>query len=87
MTRTILCGVLAGGCLLLGLATALVQAENRDRGMHLNEKMERCRMLEGVTRDTAATILGEDWGPLPADPTLLKNAVLPKRPKPNGAQP
>jgi hypothetical protein len=81
MTRTILCGVLAAGCLVLGLCTALVQAENRDRGATLNEKMESCRMLEGVARDTATDVLGADWGPLPADPTILQRALLPRPPK------
>jgi hypothetical protein len=89
MTRRILTGLLAAGCLVLGLATALVQAGNRDRGARLNLKLEACRMLEGVTRDSATAVLGEDWGALPADPTLLQRAVQPRpRPaKPKGVQP
>jgi hypothetical protein len=90
VTRTLLAGLLAGGCLVLGLCTALVQAGNRDRGARLNEKLEACRMLEGVTRDSATAVLGADWGPLPADPTLLQRALLPKPqqpPKNKGAQP
>ena len=89
MTRTLLVGLLAGGCLVLGLATALVQAGNRDRGARLNEKLEACRMLEGVTRDSATAMLGADWGPLPEDPTLLQRALQPnaQAPKPKGVQP
>lgn len=94
MTRKLLCALLAAGCVLLGLATAMVQAENRDRGAKQNEIMERCRILEGVTRDTATEVLGRDWGPLPADPTILQRARLPRpatQPAPNarprGAQP
>jgi len=95
MTRRLLCGVLAAGCLALGLATALQQAENRDRAATLNEKMEACRMLEGVTRDNATAVLGADWGPLAADPTLLQRALEPRparpaaapKPKAKGAQP
>jgi len=91
MTRTFLCAVLAGACLLLGLATALIQAGNRERGTVLNEQLETCRMLEGVTRDRATDILGGDWGALPADPTILQRALQPRPPlspsKPKGAQP
>ena len=90
MTRTLLSALLAAGCLVLGLATALVQAENRERGATLNEKMEACRMLEGVTRDTATAVLGADWGPLPPDPTILQRALQPRpaaAPKSKGAQP
>jgi len=89
MTRTWLTGLLAAGCLALGLATALIQAENRQRGTSLNEKLESCRMLEGVTRDHATAVLGRDWGALPADPTILARAVLPRPaqpPKAKGAQ-
>jgi hypothetical protein len=95
MTRRLLCGLLAAGCLALGLATALVQAGNRDRAARLNEQMEACRMLEGVTRDNATAVLGADWGPLAADPTLLQRALEPRPPhsvpppkaKARGAQP
>jgi hypothetical protein len=88
MTRKLLTGLLAGACLVLGLWTALVQAGNRDRGARLNEELEACRMLEGVTRDKATAVLGEDWGLLPSDPTLLQRAVQPRPPqKPKGAQP
>ena len=92
MTRQLLIGVLAGACLALGLWTALVQAGNRDRGAKLNEQLEACRMLEGVTRDKATAVLGADWGLLPADPTLLQRAVQPRPPQPQppkakGAQP
>jgi len=93
MTRNVLCALLAAGSILLGLATALVQAGNRDRGAQLNERMERCRMLEGVTRDSATAVLAQDWGVLPSDPTILERAKLPKpaqAPKPvapKGAQP
>jgi len=90
MTRTLLSGLLAAGCLALGLATALIQAENRQRGTSLNEILEGCRMLEGVTRDHATAVLGRDWGALPADPTILQRAVLPRpaqAPKPKGVQP
>lgn len=80
MTRAVLCWILAGGSLALGLATALFQAENRARGAELNERMEQSRLLEGVTRETAAQLLGRDWGPLPPDATLLQRAREP-RPK------
>lgn len=80
MTRSILCWILAGGSLALGLATALYQAENRQRGAQLNEQIEQSRLLEGVTRETAAQLLGRDYGPLPPDPTLLQRAREP-RPK------
>jgi hypothetical protein len=96
MTRNVLCALLAAGSILLGLATALVQADNRDRGAKQNETMERSRMLEGVTRDRATEILGLDWGPLGPDPTILQRAK-PSRPTtalptaqvvtPKGAQP
>ncbi|MBK7643631.1 MAG: hypothetical protein IPJ19_11400 [Planctomycetes bacterium] len=78
MTRTVLCGVLAGGTLVLGLLTALVQAENRERGARLNEQMEAARMLEGVTRDTAAAVLGLDWGPLPVPAPNVHTPAAPR---------
>ncbi len=78
MTRSILCWMLAAGSLALGLATALYQAENRDRGARLNDRMEKSRLLEGVTRETEAQLLGKDFGPLPDDPTLLQRAREPR---------
>ena len=65
----------------------------RERGAQLNERMERCRMLEGVTRDSATAVLAQDWGVLPSDPTILERAKLPKPAQaqkpvaPKGAQP
>lgn len=74
MTRTVLSFFLAAGCLALGLFTSLQQAENRDRGTQLNEVMERCRMLEGVTREREVRLLSADWGVLPYDEQILERA-------------
>jgi hypothetical protein len=65
---------LAAGCLALGLFTSLQQAENRDRGTKLNETMERCRMLEGVTREREVRMLAIDWGVLPYDEQIIERA-------------
>ena len=74
MTRTVLSFALAAGCLALGLFTSLQQAENRHRGAELNEVMERCRMLEGITREREVRLLGADWGVLPYDEQVIERA-------------
>lgn len=77
MTRVVLCLVLAGGSLGLGLLTALQQAENRARGAALNERMEQCHLLECITRERSTALLAQDWGALPPDPLVLKRAKPP----------
>lgn len=74
MTRVLLCWGLAAGCLGLGLFTAMQQAENRHRGAQLNDVMERCRMLEGITREREVRLLSADWGVLPYDEQILERA-------------
>jgi hypothetical protein len=36
--------------------------------------MERCRMLEGVTREREVRLLSADWGVLPYDEQILERA-------------
>ena len=65
MTRTALCGLLAGLTLALGIATAIVQSENHEHGQALNALKEECSMIEAVNGDRAERVLASDWGPLP----------------------
>lgn len=68
MTRAILCVVLSVLALALGLFTALIQSENRERGLALNALKEECGMIEAINGDRAEQILAKDFGPLPRLP-------------------
>ena len=66
MIRTTLCGLLSGATLLVGLATAIVQSSNHERGQALNALKDECSMLEAVNGERSERILALDWGPAPA---------------------
>jgi hypothetical protein len=72
--RAVLCTSLSGLALMLALLTALVQNENRARGLELDALKEKCSMLEAVQGDRLEQILERDWGPLPFTPRPPKNA-------------
>lgn len=75
--RAALCSGLSGLALLTALLTALVQNENRARGVELDALKEKCSMLEAVEGDRLEQILERDWGPLPFTPRPPKNATKP----------
>ncbi|MFO1011746.1 MAG: hypothetical protein U1F29_16920 [Planctomycetota bacterium] len=79
MTRALLCCGLSGLTLVLALATALVQNENRAKGIELNALKEECSMLEAINGDHLEKILEKDWAPLPFTPRE------PKKPEPKPA--
>lgn len=72
--RAILCTSLSGLAVVLALLTALVQNENRARGLELDALKEKCSMLEAVQGDRLEQILERDWGPLPYSERPPKNA-------------
>lgn len=73
--RAILCTSLSGLAVVLALLTALVQNENRARGLELDALKEKCSMLEAVQGDRLEQILERDWGPLPYSERPAKNAT------------
>jgi hypothetical protein len=78
MTRASLCGLLAALTILLGLATAVVQSANHERGQALNALKEECSMIEAVNGDRAERILVSDWGPLPLEAPAVDDAAAPR---------
>jgi hypothetical protein len=72
--RLALCAGLGALTLLVGLATAVVQSRNHERGQALNALKEECNMIEAVNGDRAERILAHDWAPLPVDRELLEKA-------------
>lgn len=73
--RAVLCTSLSGLVVAIALLTALVQNENRARGLELDALKEQCSMLEAVQGDRLEQILERDWGPLPYAPRPPKSAV------------
>lgn len=67
MTRLVLSSGLCGLTILLGLATAVVQSKNRDRGLALDSMKEECDMLEAANGEGCELILARDHGPLPVE--------------------
>lgn len=65
MTRLALGSVLCGLTILLALATAILQSQNRDRGLALDSVKEECDMLEAANGEGCERILARDHGPLP----------------------
>ena len=61
MTRLALCSLLCALTIVLALATAAVQSENRERGIALDLKKQECDMLEAVNSDRCERILAIDW--------------------------
>lgn len=57
MTRALLCCGLSGLTLVLALATAPVQNENRAKGIELNALKEECILLEAINGDHLEKIL------------------------------
>jgi hypothetical protein len=72
--RLVLCAGLGASALLVGLATAVVQSQNHERGQALNALKEECNMIEAVNGDRAERILAHDWAPLPIERELLEKA-------------
>lgn len=68
MIRSVLSASLCGLCVVLALLTALVQNDNRQRGLELDALKEECSMLEAIQGDRLEQILEQDWGPLPVTP-------------------
>lgn len=68
MIRKVLCVGLSAATLVLALCTALVQNENRARGLELDAIKEECSMLEAINGDRLERILERDWAPLPFTP-------------------
>ncbi|MBK7876354.1 MAG: hypothetical protein IPJ77_11460 [Planctomycetes bacterium] len=68
MTRALLCCGLSGLSLVLALSTALIQNENRAKGIELNALKEECSMLEAINGDRLEKLLEKDWAPLPFTP-------------------
>ena len=71
MIRLVLGSSLCGATILLALATAVLQSQNRDRGLALDAVKEECDMLEAANGEGCELILAQDHGPLPlerADP-------------------
>lgn len=84
--RSMLCAALCACTLALGLATAVVQSQNHERGLELNELKERCSMLEAINGDQAARIRELDTAPPCGDP-IAPNQPAPKsRATPANAQ-
>lgn len=82
MTRVVLCVGLAALTLVLGILTAIVQAENHDRGERLNALKEECSMIEAINGDRSEQILERDFGPIRLDtwaPNAPKDAVRPTK--------
>lgn len=65
MMRLALCSSLCGLTILLALATAILQSQNRDRGLALDSVKEECDMLEAANGEGCERILAKDHGPLP----------------------
>jgi hypothetical protein len=67
MTRLVLCAALCGLTILLALATAILQSQNRHRGLALDSVKEECDMLEAANGEGCELILAQDHGPLPLE--------------------
>jgi hypothetical protein len=65
MTRLALSAGLAALTILLALATAVLQSQNRSRGLALDSLKEECDMLEAANGEGCERILARDNGPLP----------------------
>jgi hypothetical protein len=63
VTRDLLAFLLGALTLAAGLATALVQSDNRARALHLDEVRSECRMLEAIVSAYHADLVALDWGP------------------------
>lgn len=72
MIRALLCCGLSGFALVLALGTALIQNENRNKGIELDALKEECSMLEAINGDRLERILEQDWAPLPFTPRAPK---------------
>ena len=83
MTRALLCCGLSGLSVVLALFTAILQNENRNKGIELDGLKEECSMLEAINGDRLEKILAADWAPLPFAPRAPKAPVpAPSAPKP-----
>ena len=86
MIRLALGSGLCGAAILLALATAVVQSQNRDRGLALDAVKEECDMLEAANGDGCELILARDHAPLPlpakpaADPGRKPGTPVPSDP-------
>lgn len=67
MTRLALSAGLCGLTILLALATAVLQSQNRSRGLALDSLKEECDMLEAANGEGCERILARDHGPLPLE--------------------
>lgn len=77
MIRAFLCGGLSALTLLLGILTALVQSQNREKALYLNSLKEDCSMLEAINGDRAEQILAKDYGSLSLTGRALEDAPKP----------
>ena len=69
--RLVLCSALCGLTIVLALATAILQSQNRDRGLALDSMKEECDMLEAANGEGCERILALDHGPLPLPPAAV----------------
>jgi hypothetical protein len=67
VTRLALSSGLCGLTILLALATAVLQSQNRSRGLALDSLKEECDMLEAANGEGCERILARDHGPLPLE--------------------
>jgi len=80
--RLVLGSSLCGATILLALATAVLQSQNRDRGLALDAVKEECDMLEAANGDGCELILARDHGPLPLPPKPAAQPASPPSGKP-----
>ncbi|MBI5365125.1 MAG: hypothetical protein HZA53_18250 [Planctomycetes bacterium] len=85
MIRALLCCGLSGVAFVLALGTALIQNENRNKGIELDALKEECSMLEAINGDRLEQLLEQDWAPLPFTPRAPKTPTTAKpAPRPPG---
>ncbi|MFN0009442.1 MAG: hypothetical protein ACKVXR_16210 [Planctomycetota bacterium] len=65
MTRLALTSGLCALTVSIALATAVLQSQNRSRGLALDSLKEECDMLEAANSEGCERILALDHGPLP----------------------
>lgn len=65
MTRLALASALCGLTVSIALATAVLQSQNRSRGLALDSLKEECDMLEAANGEGCERILARDQVPLP----------------------
>jgi hypothetical protein len=67
VTRFALACGLCGLTILMSLATAILQSENRVEGLRLDALKEECDLLEAANGEGCERILAWDQGPLPVE--------------------